>query len=135
MNRMAKRTAIYLFRNDLRLHDNQCLQWANKNADHVIPLYCFDPDHFKGTHNFGFPKTDKHRAKFLIECVEDLRKSLVGHGSNLIIRNESPLTAVESLIDLCKNVAPVTSLVYQQEITKEEKDVECKLEEFCKNQE
>ena len=42
------KTAICLFRNDLRIHDNEALLWAHKNADHIIPLYCFDPDHFKG---------------------------------------------------------------------------------------
>ena len=25
----AGRTAIYLFRNDLRVHDNECLRWVN----------------------------------------------------------------------------------------------------------
>ncbi len=41
---VGKRTSIiYLLRNDLRIHDNECLKWANANADFVIPLYCFDP--------------------------------------------------------------------------------------------
>ena len=68
------RTVICLLRNDLRVHDNevlllirdnyltfnvcvQVLQWAHRNGDHIIPLFCFDPDHFKGTWHFNFPKT------------------------------------------------------------------------------
>ena len=41
------RTVICLLRNDLRVHDNEALLWAHNNADHVVPLYCFDPDIFK----------------------------------------------------------------------------------------
>jgi len=42
----------------------------------VVPLYCFDPRHFKGTWHFGFPKTGPFRAKFLIESIRNLREQL-----------------------------------------------------------
>ena len=45
MSRM--RSTICLFRNDLRVHDNKVLLTAQKTGDFVLPLYCFDPDHFK----------------------------------------------------------------------------------------
>ena len=79
------KTAICLFRNDLRIHDNEALLWAHKNADHIIPLYCFDPDHFKGTWHFNFPKTGVHRAKFIIESVENLKQNLKKVNSDLIV--------------------------------------------------
>ena len=128
---MSKRTIIYLLRNDLRIHDNECLQWAHRNGDHIIPLYCFDPDHYKSTHQYGFPKTGQHRAKFLVECVTDLRNSIQKLGSNLIVRQEHPTAAVDSLVKLCKPVAPVLSLVLQKEVTKEETDVEEELKNLC----
>ena len=40
---LQKTSVIYLFRNDLRIHDNECLKWANDHADYVVPLFCFDP--------------------------------------------------------------------------------------------
>ena len=43
MSSAGRKSIIYLFRNDLRVHDNECLKWANNNADFVVPLYCFDP--------------------------------------------------------------------------------------------
>ena len=132
MSAVAKRTAIYFLRNDLRIHDNESLIWANRNADHIIPLYCFDPEHYKGTHHFNFPKTGVHRAKFIIQCVKDLRASLQRVGSNLIVRHENPITAIGNLIELCKSTAPVTSVVYQKEVTKEETDVEGQISAFCK---
>ena len=84
------RTVICLLRNDLRIHDNevvpafpetflnfgklfgfsknvlQVLQWAHKNGDHVIPLFCFDPNHFKGTWHFNFPKTGSDVYKLCV---------------------------------------------------------------------
>ena len=132
MSVVAKRTAIYFLRNDLRIHDNECLKWANQNADYIIPLYCFDPVHYKGTHNFNFPKTGVHRSKFIIECVRDLRISLQKTGSNLIVRHENPVTAIGNLVELCNSVAPVTSIVFQKEVTKEETEVENEIRAFCK---
>lgn len=132
MSAVVKRTAIYLLRNDLRIHDNECLQWANRNADHVIPLYCFDPEHFKSTHHFNFPKTGKHRANFILECVKDLRVALQRAGSNLIVRHESPVAAIDGLLELCKSSAPVTAVVCQKEVTKEEIDIEAAIRALCK---
>lgn len=127
-----KRTIIYLFQNDLRLHDNECLNWAQKNCDHLIPLFCFQPAHFKGTHNFKYTRTAVHRAKFLIETVTDLRKNLQKIGSHLIIRQQSSLDAVSDLIELCsKSASPIHSIVYQKEITSEETDLEAQLGEIC----
>ena len=131
MSVASKRTIVYLLRNDLRIHDNECLHWAHHNADHIIPLYCFDPDHYKGTWHFGFPKTGRHRAKFLTQCVSDLRNSLQQKGSNLIVRNERPVEAISSLLELCKPLAPVKSIVFQKEVTKEETDVERQLKALC----
>ena len=132
MSVVAKRTAIYFLRNDLRIHDNECLKWASQNADHIIPLYCFDPEHYKGTYHFNFPKTGVHRAKFITECVRDLRNSLQTAGSNLVVRLENPVIAIGNLIELCKSVAPVTSVICQKEVTKEETDVEAQIIKFCK---
>ncbi|EDO31143.1 predicted protein [Nematostella vectensis] len=128
----TQKTVICLLRNDLRYHDNEALLWAHKNADFVLPLYCFDPDHYKTTWRFSLPKTAQYRAKFLLESVTDLRSTLQIHGSNLIIRQCQPLEAVTKLTELLKPVAPVTSIVFQQEVTYEELNVEKALVEFCK---
>lgn len=41
------RSTICLLRNDLRVEDNEVLITAQRTADYLLPLYCFDPDHFK----------------------------------------------------------------------------------------
>jgi deoxyribodipyrimidine photolyase len=74
------RRAVLWFRNDLRLHDNASLSSAaalvkKGAAEHVLPVYVFDPRHF-GTTAFGSPKTGKYRARFLMESVQDLKSEL-----------------------------------------------------------
>jgi len=77
---------ILWFRNDLRLDDNESLHEAISHGT-VIPVYVFDDRLFKGlTRDFGFQKTGIHRAKFLIEAIQDLREQLKALGSDLVIR-------------------------------------------------
>jgi len=74
------------FRNDLRLDDNESLIEAVAHGI-VIPIFVFDDRVFKGvTRGFGFKKTGIHRARFIIEAVNDLRSNLRAIGSDLIIK-------------------------------------------------
>ena len=61
-------------------HCSQVLHWADKNADRIVPLYCFDPRHYAGTYHHDFPKTGPHRLKFLLQTVTDLRNNLLRRG-------------------------------------------------------
>jgi len=128
------RTVICLLRNDLRVHDNEVLLWAHRNGDYIIPLYCFDPDHFKGTWHFSFPKTGPHRAKFLLESVQDLKKNLICQNSNLVSEISKPLDCIKRLTKYCSEISkPVVDVVFQKEVTFEEINVENNIKEFCKN--
>ena len=88
---MYTKRGIVWFRQDLRLHDNEALHDAITTLDEIIPVYIFDERTFLGTTDrFGFPKTGKFRAQFIIESVKDLRASLQAIGSNLIVRVGKP---------------------------------------------
>jgi len=131
---IGARTVICLLRNDLRVHDNEVLLWAHRNGDYIIPLYCFDPDHFKGTWHFSFPKTGPHRAKFLLESVQDLKKNLISQNSNLVSEISKPLDCIKRLTKYCSEISkPVVDVVFQKEVTFEEINVENNIKEFCKN--
>ena len=87
---MIKRSIVW-FREDLRLHDNEAIADAMANADETIFVYVFDERVFKGkTRWFGFPKTGKFRAKFVIESIADLQNNLKKRGANLVIRVGKP---------------------------------------------
>ncbi|MFZ2897467.1 MAG: DASH family cryptochrome [Saprospiraceae bacterium] len=122
---MHRKRAIVWFRNDLRLHDNEALAEALKNAEEVIPVFVFDERIFKGhTRWFGFPKTGKYRARFILESVRDLREQLRAMGSELYIRVGKPEEELFQIARECK-----TSWVFcNRERTEEEVSVQDALE-------
>jgi len=128
------RTVICLLRNDLRYHDNEVLLWAHRNADYIVPVYCFDPDHFKGTWHFNFPKTGSHRANFMLESVHDLKKNLISRKSNLVVELGKPLDCIKRLLKTCESSTPVVSVVYQKEVTFEEVNVENEIKSLCESE-
>ena len=122
---MQRKRAIVWFRHDLRLHDNESLTEALRHADEVIPVYVFDERMFLGaTRQYGFPKTGKYRAKFILESVSDLREQLRDLGSELHIRTGKPEEEVCRIARKCK-----TSWVYcNRERTEEEVQIQDALE-------
>jgi len=120
----TKRRAIVWFRQDLRLHDNESLVEALSSAYEVIPVYVFDERTFHGTTKYGFRKTGKYRAKFIIEAVQDLRNSLRKLNSDLIVRIGKPEEEVFKIAEQVK-----TSWIFcNRERTYEEVQVQDALE-------
>ena len=58
----------------------QLFHWAQNNAEHIIPLYCFDPRHYAGTYHYNLPKTGPFRLRFVLESISDLRNTLLNKG-------------------------------------------------------
>ncbi|NJN23882.1 MAG: cryptochrome DASH, partial [Acaryochloridaceae cyanobacterium RL_2_7] len=108
-------TILVWFRNDLRIHDHGPLYQAIQSGCGVIPLYCLDPRHF-GVTPYGFPKTGAFRAQFLLESLADLRQSLRGLGSDLLLRQGCP----EDVIPALAQSLGVTRVIFNREVTSEE---------------
>lgn len=123
-----RKAAIVWFRNDLRIHDNEALSTANREALSVLPVYCFDPRDY-GKSSSGFDKTGPFRATFLLECVANLRDNLRERGSDLVVRIGRP---EEVLVELAKSIGADALYAHQEvsheEITAEEK-IKSSLEE------
>ena len=116
---MNQQRILIWFRNDLRLHDREAIHQALLAKAQIIPVYCFDERQFATT-SFGFPKTGKYRAQFLLESVTDLRNSLQQLGSNLIVRRGWP----EKIISAIAKELKIDFVYYTQEVTAEEIQVE-----------
>ncbi len=115
MQETQNKTALVWFRNNLRLHDNVILNEACKNANKVIAIYCFDPRHYEINH-YGFKKTEKFRAKFLIETITDLKHNLSKLNVNLLTFRDTPESVIPRLIDDYF----IDTLYLQKEWTQEE---------------
>ncbi|XP_078176398.1 cryptochrome 3 isoform X2 [Carex rostrata] len=101
LKRNGNGVVIVWFRNDLRLLDNEALIRGWAASEFVLPVYCVDPRLFGLTHYFGFPKTGALRAKFLIECLSDLKKNLLSKGLDLLVRHGNPEDIIPSLAKAC----------------------------------
>ncbi|WP_428235120.1 DASH family cryptochrome [Gracilimonas sp.] len=112
-----KRSLIW-FRNDLRLHDNEALAKASQ-AEEILPVYIFDPRHFETT-SFGFSKTGAHRARFLLESLENLKSNLQKHSLDLIFRMGKP----EKILPQLMEEHSIDLAFTHKEITREEINVE-----------
>ena len=76
------RTAIVLFTRDLRVHDNPALAGACANAEQIVPLFVLDP---------RLQRLSANRALFLHQSLADLRETLRGRGTDLVIRTGDPV--------------------------------------------
>ncbi|GMH10751.1 hypothetical protein Nepgr_012592 [Nepenthes gracilis] len=120
MKRNGNGVSIVWFRNDLRVLDNEALFKAWLSSEVVLPVYCLDPRLFGPTYYFGFPKTGALRAKFLIECLADLKKNLRKHGLDLMIRHGKP----EDILPLLVKTFGAHTVYAQKETCSEELIVE-----------
>lgn len=77
--------SIFLFRRDLRLHDNKGLIQALQENGEVIPVFNFDPRQTSKHAYFSQPG-----FQFLIKSLEDLDHQLGKYGSSLQIINGLP---------------------------------------------
>ena len=115
MQKTKNNTNLVWFRNDLRTVDNAVLAEASKNGNRVIAVYCFDPKYF-AVNKHGFKITEKYRAKFLIETIEDLRKQLDHLNINLLVYYDLPETIIPKICD----TYTITDIYIQNDWTKDE---------------
>lgn len=118
MQETQNNIGLVWFRNDLRVQDNTVLNTAIRNHKSVIAFYCFDPEHFHTT-SYGFRKTEKFRAKFLIETITNLKANLNALHIELFISTETPESGIKSLVERFK----IQTIYLQKEWTSEEVSV------------
>jgi len=98
MQKKQNNIALVWFRNDLRVQDNTVLNTAIHNHESVIAYYSFDPRHFE-TSEFGFKKTEKFRAQFLIETILDLKANLKTLHIELFVTTTPPEVEIPKLLE------------------------------------
>jgi len=113
------------FRNNLRVQDNTSLLEATKNSGKTIGLFCFDPRYFAET-KYGFKKTDKFRARFLIETIQELKNNLEQKNISLLVYFDQPENVFESVIEKFQ----ISKVYSQKEWTREENEVLKNLQGF-----
>ena len=115
MQEKQNNTGLIWFRNNLRTQDNSSLKKAIDNHKKVIAIFFFDPKNFE-KEIFGFKKTEKFRAKFLIETITDLKENLAKLNITLLTYFDAPENKISFLVDEFS----VDAIYTQKEWTTEE---------------
>ncbi|MBI6120001.1 DASH family cryptochrome [Salegentibacter maritimus] len=111
-------TALVWFQNNLRVTDNVALSKACKENEAVIAVYFFDPRQFDFT-EYGFKKTGKFRAKFLIETIKELKEHLAALNIPLFVYREKP----EKVLPVFFEKYAISNIYLQKEWTSEEQGI------------
>ncbi|MGY6521133.1 MAG: DASH family cryptochrome [Mongoliitalea sp.] len=106
------------FRNDLRTQDNQSLYRATKNTGKTVGVYCLDPRQFE-TNKHGFKKTEKFRAKFLLETIRNLKNNLAALNIPLYVFHDTPENVIPKLVEEHQ----ISAIFLQKEWTPDEMEV------------
>ena len=103
---------IVWFRNNLRTEDNEALSQAVQNGNKILALYCLDPRLFEIS-TFGFKKTERFRAKFLLESLHDLQDQL----NKLNIQLHTPSLSIKACFTSLKETYSIQNIYMQKEWT------------------
>ena len=106
------------FTTNLRIQDNTILTKALQLKNPIIAVYCFNPRQYETT-TFGFKKTEKYRARFTTESVQDLKKQLETLNIPLFTFHNTPEIAIPKLCE----THSITDIYIQKEFTSEELQV------------
>ena len=82
---------------DLRIDDHEPLNAAVKSSRLICPIFIFDPLYFSKGRVSGLPRMGPYRARFLLESVANLKRSLQSRGSDLSIRVGSASVIIPSV--------------------------------------
>ncbi|MEM6865630.1 MAG: deoxyribodipyrimidine photo-lyase, partial [Bacteroidota bacterium] len=105
------------FGNDLRVNDNQSLAKAS-HGDSLLAVYFFDPRFFE-KYTFGFKKTERFRAQFLIETLVQLKTSLEAINISLLVFHDRPENILPDLVSQYQ----IHQIFKQREWTSEEVEI------------
>lgn len=86
------KTALYIFRRDLRLHDNSALNAALNASQQVLPAFIFDPIQIQ-----PHPYQSKPGLHFMVQAIVDLQQQLNEQGANLALYHDTPEQVINKI--------------------------------------
>jgi len=111
---------IFIFRRDLRLYDNNGLNYAMSNFDNIIPIFIFTPEQITDKNKFK----SNNAIQFMIESLKELDEELKENESKLHIfqgENEKVIKKIIKDIDV-ENI--IFNMDYTPYAIKRDKEIE-----------
>lgn len=114
---------LFWHRRDLRISDNIGLVKAREISPKIVGLFCLDPNILKSDDMASV------RIKYLLGCLEDLKKSYQQVGSQLLIIQGNPLETIPQLANQLKAYAVYWNLDVEPYSQTRDKDLKNTLEQ------
>lgn len=121
---MRIKIGIVWFRHDLRLRDNQALSDACENCDVILPVYVFDERLYGERTQHGFRQISVHRTNFILDSIQNLKKSFRERNIELIVR----YGITEDIVFEIARQVKSTWVFCNRERAPEEEEIQDKLE-------
>ena len=86
--------SLFIFRRDLRLHDNTALNEALRISRQVLPCFIFDPRQIE-----SHPYQSKPALQFMLQSISDLEQQLQIAGGKLGLYHALPEQVIRSVIE------------------------------------
>jgi deoxyribodipyrimidine photo-lyase len=87
-------TSLFIFRRDLRIHDNNALNKALSTSDRVLPCFIFDPRQIH-----PHPYQSKPALRFMMQSLADLKQSLQALGAELALYEAFPVEIIKKIFE------------------------------------
>ena len=111
---------IFIFRRDLRLYDNNGLNYAMSNFDNIIPIFIFTPEQITDKNKFK----SNNAIQFMIESLKELDEELKENESKLHIFQGENEKVIKKIIKDIDNENIIFNMDYTPYAIKRDKEIE-----------
>lgn len=119
-----KKYCIFIFRRDLRIKDNTCLNYCMSNYENVIPVFIFTPEQIvKNKYK------SENAIQFMIESLKELNDELKKAGSKLHLFKGKNETIIRRII----RTINVEAIAYNKDYTPYSLKRDNSISKICKN--
>ena len=106
-----KGVCLFIFRRDLRIHDNLAFQAALKRYERVLPIFIFVPEQIEPEINQYY---GKKAVKFMMECLIDLSNCIklevntaINPGRKLTFFYGDNVRVIREILDTCPEIKSI----------------------------
>lgn len=111
---------IFIFRRDLRLIDNNGLNYAMSNFENIIPIFIFTPEQITDKNKFK----SNNAIQFMIESLKELDEELKENGSKLHIFQGENEKIIKKIIKDIEVENIIFNMDYTPYALKRDKEIE-----------
>ena len=91
----SKTFQLFIFRRDLRIHDNTALEALHEYPEPIIPIFIFAPDQIDPTKN---PYFSNNSVQFMCESLHDLENNIKEKGGRMNFFHGDTIAILEKLL-------------------------------------